>query len=602
VGLGGCRDRRRDCSCDVRGGPTAAQLRCHVSGAGRLKEFDYPQCLSGCSGLPDRTITQEFMFGRLKSISETSGSPVTLASNFTYHPSGMLNAFQHGNGIVYTQSQDTSGRLRPLTIGALGTNVNWTTGSYAYDPSGNIKSIGNKFFTYDALSRLTRFERTGAQPVAETYEYDRVGNLRVLGNHNIPIDNDTKTNQLTVGTYTKAGSLKQHPDLGSLSWDAFQNLATVTSDTTQTQTVHAYDASDERVWSWQAPTSTPNTRSNETFTLRGGDGKVLRELVRPTAASALGYQDYVYRDGQLLASYKSAVASPQHFDLDHLGSVALVTGPTGGKVSEKEFLPYGQTNFPDVAAQDNTEQMRFTGHERDLGVTTGANAEADDLDYMHARYYRPLWGRFLSVDPVSGTATLPQTWNRYSYVRSNPVRLTDPTGRCAWDLCVIEAAAAWEVGTAVAVAFGIVQQRMTRQAELFEAALILMTAAQLADATPVADELYDVPRTDGEWFPDRSLPRTKDGVPIPDRNEDGTTAPHTQLGKRDGEKGKYPQAREFDETGQPVRDIDFTDHGRPDQHPKPHQHRYKDNPTGGTRERGDAEPVRPVDPPKSATK
>lgn len=34
-----------------------------------------------------------------------------------------------------------------------------------------------------------------------------------------------------------------------------------------------------------------------------------------------------------------------------------------------------------------------------------------------------------------------------------------------------------------------------------------------------------------------------------------------------------------------MRDIDFTDHGRPDKHPNPHQHRYKENPTGGSRSR-----------------
>lgn len=33
----------------------------------------------------------------------------------------------------------------------------------------------------------------------------------------------------------------------------------------------------------------------------------------------------------------------------------------------------------------------------------------------------------------------------------------------------------------------------------------------------------------------------------------------TELGVRDGSKGPYPQAREFDERGKPVRDIDFTE-------------------------------------------
>jgi RHS repeat-associated protein len=49
---------------------------------------------------------------------------------------------------------------------------------------------------------------------------------------------------------------------------------------------------------------------------------------------------------------------------------------------------------------------------------------------MLARYYTPQAGRFLSTDPASDSAdpTLPQTWNRYSYVGNNPLRYNDPTG------------------------------------------------------------------------------------------------------------------------------------------------------------------------------
>jgi hypothetical protein len=49
---------------------------------------------------------------------------------------------------------------------------------------------------------------------------------------------------------------------------------------------------------------------------------------------------------------------------------------------------------------------------------------------MQARYYQNLQGRFTSADPLlaSGRSANPQSWNRYSYVLNNPVRLTDPTG------------------------------------------------------------------------------------------------------------------------------------------------------------------------------
>ncbi len=49
-------------------------------------------------------------------------------------------------------------------------------------------------------------------------------------------------------------------------------------------------------------------------------------------------------------------------------------------------------------------------------------------DYMHARYYRPYLGRFLSVDPIGGDPSEPQGWNRYAYVQNNPMNFIDPFG------------------------------------------------------------------------------------------------------------------------------------------------------------------------------
>jgi RHS repeat-associated protein len=71
--------------------------------------------------------------------------------------------------------------------------------------------------------------------------------------------------------------------------------------------------------------------------------------------------------------------------------------------------------------------MKFTGHERDLGSLAGAG---DDLDYMHARFFAPMFSRFLSPDPVdSARRAQPQSWNRYTYALNNPTRFIDPDGR-----------------------------------------------------------------------------------------------------------------------------------------------------------------------------
>jgi hypothetical protein len=48
---------------------------------------------------------------------------------------------------------------------------------------------------------------------------------------------------------------------------------------------------------------------------------------------------------------------------------------------------------------------------------------------MHARYYNPNLGRFLSADRVGGRPRLPQGWNRYAYAHGNPLKFVDPDGK-----------------------------------------------------------------------------------------------------------------------------------------------------------------------------
>lgn len=46
----------------------------------------------------------------------------------------------------------------------------------------------------------------------------------------------------------------------------------------------------------------------------------------------------------------------------------------------------------------------------------------------NARYYDPELGRFIQPDDIIPDLSDPQSYNRYSYVRNDPLRYTDPTG------------------------------------------------------------------------------------------------------------------------------------------------------------------------------
>ena len=52
------------------------------------------------------------------------------------------------------------------------------------------------------------------------------------------------------------------------------------------------------------------------------------------------------------------------------------------------------------------------------------------LSFYNARYFDPTIGRFVSPDTIIPDPSDGQDFNRYTYVRNNPINLNDPTGNC----------------------------------------------------------------------------------------------------------------------------------------------------------------------------
>jgi RHS repeat-associated protein len=177
----------------------------------------------------------------------------------------------------------------------------------------------------------------------------------------------------------------------------------------------------------------------ETWRLRGLDGEILRgwsyedDLSKPIAERFSWSRDYVYRNGGGLLATESPSEGRLNYYLDHLGTPVLVArasaDPTDGQGDLNFTFAFGEDMG--LAGLSENVPLRFTGHERDFHVRfTGEDRGdlEDDVDYMHARSYWPLYGRFLSVDPVAGDPRMPQSWNRYAYVLGNPTNYVDPFG------------------------------------------------------------------------------------------------------------------------------------------------------------------------------
>ena len=130
-----------------------------------------------------------------------------------------------------------------------------------------------------------------------------------------------------------------------------------------------------------------------------------------------------------------------YYHVDALGSVRALSDQSGAILARHDYGAFGEDTAP-----LGGDPRRFTGKELD---------PESAWMYFGARSYRNVVGRFTSVDPVFAESAVsdPQLWNRFSYVRANPLRYVDPDGRCIWDLCIGEISVA-TIAAAAAVSAG----------------------------------------------------------------------------------------------------------------------------------------------------
>jgi RHS repeat-associated protein len=101
---------------------------------------------------------------------------------------------------------------------------------------------------------------------------------------------------------------------------------------------------------------------------------------------------------------------------DHLGGTIRVADASFTALGQMRYTPFGVAR--DAAASLGTDH-RFTSQVEDASI---------GLYWYASRAYDPALGRFTCPDSIVPTLGNPQSLNRYSYVRNNPLGYTDPSG------------------------------------------------------------------------------------------------------------------------------------------------------------------------------
>jgi RHS repeat-associated protein len=321
----------------------------------------------------------------------------------------------------------------------------------------------------------------------------------------------------------------------------------------------------------------------------------------------------------------------------------VFTDPAGKVLEERRTEPFGES----IDARTLTAAGYVVGDPdllaRDLNSLNKRTEVATGWSDHGARWMAPETARWLTPDPpVTGpdSAFMDEPWalHPYQYVHQNPMMYWDPDGRDAsgqqFRAPPGESAEAVYVGVKLAQLGEQIRISYEQNAWRYDTGIPRQSFSEsLGPATQIpgvggvarvidildaaADgtlfeardiDLSSLSPPDAPGFPrlpgkrgDRPayVPRTPDGRPLPlPRGKNGELAPssmdpHTQIGWQEGRRGGYVQTREFGPNGQPARQIDWTDHGRPAQHTDPHVHEYLPNPTGGTPQHGPARPPRP---------
>jgi len=277
--------------------------------------------------------------------------------------------------------------------------------NYGYSRAGDITTIDDQVantlhtYSYDFLHRLTGETNSGG-PIASgadamIYDYEGPGPVHAVKSIYLNGQNYSYS-------YDNNGNMTVGYDFSD-SWNVATRTFVYNAENMPTQISHSTEGTTDIVYGPEGGRAKKTSGGNVTYYIGGH-----YQIENSTAVK------YIFGGNSRIAMIRGADVF--YFHQDHLGSSSVITNPTGTVVSTTDYLPYGGTRATTGSAPSN---YKYTGQEHD--PETG-------LYNYNARLYDPWTGMFVTADSIVPDFSDPQTLNRYSYCRGNPLVYVDPSG------------------------------------------------------------------------------------------------------------------------------------------------------------------------------
>ena len=402
---------------------------------------------------------------------------------YDYNPAGQNASLSLACGTTTSYDYDHRLRMNRLRSVRASDGLPLQDLSYIYDGVSNITTItdgrtnahldaigvelglavveARKFnatqsFEYDSLYRLTKAANASVYGTI-SYRYDRIGNMINKSANLLETDPLMDLGDMTSGgtdgtterigrepgeqpgphaitgtekgpdgpmafAYDDNGNMTSEREM-TLSWDYKDRLSGLTNDTKTAD--YVYDFTDTR-------------KKKKVVDYVNGSNAEVVYIDKFSEIRSGGLVKYAYAGNNRVARsdvfVPSFVFRASSFYLhDHLGSTNITLKKANGSLHEHMVnFPFGLQRKSQVGIEGiSGAYYRFTGKELD---------GESDLMYFEARYYNPVVGRFVSVDPLYADVDEleknqyikflknPQENNLNVYVQNHPVTFFDPNG------------------------------------------------------------------------------------------------------------------------------------------------------------------------------